>query len=91
MRLIANVVLRHPVTGDPTVLTEGSDLPDWAVGLIGDHVLEGVPEPVEEPATDPDDPESSEPEAEAEVQDPEEPEAEAEAAPSKTTRRSKSN
>lgn len=38
-KLTANVVLAHPETGEPTVLPAGSDLPDWAGGMVGEHVL----------------------------------------------------
>lgn len=40
VRLTANVILAHPETGVPEILVMGSDLPDWAVGLVGEHVLE---------------------------------------------------
>lgn len=50
-KLTANVVLAHPDTNEPVVLVEGSDLPEWAVGLVGDHVLtEAAPEPEKTPA-----------------------------------------
>lgn len=44
MRLTATTVVAHPETNEPTVLLEGSDLPAWAKGLVGDHLLE-APEP----------------------------------------------
>lgn len=40
-QLTANVVVRHPESGVPRLLSSGSDLPDWADGLVGDHVLSG--------------------------------------------------
>lgn len=40
-KLTANVVVRHPESGSPAFLPEGSDLPDWAADLVGDHVLAG--------------------------------------------------
>lgn len=41
-KLTGGVVVRHPVSHDPVFLPEGTDLPDWADGLVGDHVLSGV-------------------------------------------------
>lgn len=38
-KLTAGVIVVHPETGAPTFLAEGVDLPDWADGLIKDHVL----------------------------------------------------
>lgn len=38
-RLTRNVALRRG--GNPVVLTAGSEVPDWAVGLLDDNVLEG--------------------------------------------------
>ena len=40
-KLTANVAVRHPDTGAVEVLLEGSDLPSWAAGLVGDHALDG--------------------------------------------------
>lgn len=37
--LTANVVLTNPETGLSAFLAEGADLPEWAVGVVGDHVL----------------------------------------------------
>lgn len=39
-RLAVNVVLAHPNGGEPAVLLAGSDVPEWAEGLVGDHALE---------------------------------------------------
>lgn len=44
-KLTANVVVAHPDTNEPVVLVEGSDLPDWAVELVGDHALDTPSEP----------------------------------------------
>lgn len=40
-RLSVTVIVRHPSTGQIEVLSEGSDLPEWADGLVGDHALDG--------------------------------------------------
>ena len=45
-KLTGNTVVSHPETYQPVVLLTGSDLPVWAVGLVGDHLLD-------EPAGDP--------------------------------------
>ena len=47
-KLTANVLLSHPDSGRVEFLAEGSTLPEWAVGLVGDHVLD---EPAESPAS----------------------------------------
>lgn len=39
-KLTANTVIPHPQTGEPVLLAESGDLPDWAVGLVGDHLLD---------------------------------------------------
>ena len=39
-RLTENVILRNPDRGDPVFLPAGSEVPDWAEGQVGDHVLE---------------------------------------------------
>lgn len=39
MQLTANVLLRDPHTGTMTCLLAGSELPDWAEGQVGSHVL----------------------------------------------------
>lgn len=41
-RLTAGVVLRRPDTGERVFLPTGSDLPEWASGLVGPHVLDGA-------------------------------------------------
>lgn len=40
--LSGNTIVTHPETGAPTVLLEGEEIPDWADGLIGDHLIEGA-------------------------------------------------
>lgn len=40
-QLTANVLVLHPDTDEPEVLLEGSEVPDWAVDQVGDHVLDG--------------------------------------------------
>lgn len=40
-RLIASVLLRDESTGQVVLLAEGDDLPEWAVGQVGDHALAG--------------------------------------------------
>ena len=39
-KLTENVILRHPDRGDPVFLPAGSEVPEWATDLVGDHVLE---------------------------------------------------
>lgn len=39
-KLTAGVVVRHPGSGDVVFLPSGSDLPGWADGLLGGHVLD---------------------------------------------------
>lgn len=46
-KLTGGVVLAHPETGVPTFLAEGAELPGWAEGLVGEHLLS-------EPQGDPD-------------------------------------
>lgn len=38
-KLTAGVMLNHPGTGARVFLPTGSDLPTWATGLVGGHVL----------------------------------------------------
>lgn len=52
-RLTAGVVLRNPETGQPEFLAEGSDLPRWAAGLVGDHALEQPKAPAKKAAAKP--------------------------------------
>jgi hypothetical protein len=44
-KLTGNVVLRNPETAALEVLQAGQDVPSWASGLIGDHLLEDKPAP----------------------------------------------
>jgi len=37
--LTDNVVVSHPDTNEPTSIPAGSNLPEWAEGLVGAHVL----------------------------------------------------
>lgn len=37
--LIATTVGRHPDSGQPVALRSGDAVPDWAEGMIGDHLL----------------------------------------------------
>lgn len=38
-KLTANVMVRNPKTGDPTLLMAGSEVPEWASDQVGNHVL----------------------------------------------------
>lgn len=50
-QLTAAVLVRNPETNKAEVLAEGSELPDWADGLVGDHALSGDGESVVAPDT----------------------------------------
>jgi hypothetical protein len=63
MATFAAHVVVHGDAG-PVQFAPGDDLPDWAVGLVGDHVL--IIEP-EDPAEDALDGAADNPEAEADV------------------------
>ena len=39
-KLKENTLLTRPGTLDLVSLSAGDDVPDWAVGLIGDHLVE---------------------------------------------------
>ena len=39
-KLKENTLLTKPGTVDLVSLSAGEDVPDWAVGLIGDHLVE---------------------------------------------------
>jgi hypothetical protein len=41
-KLTDNTVVAHPDTGAPTVLLKGDDVPDWAKGLVGNHLVDVV-------------------------------------------------
>lgn len=38
-RLAESTVVRHPDTHEPTFLEVGSEVPEWASDLIGDHLV----------------------------------------------------
>ena len=42
-KLKENTLLTKPGTLDLVSLSAGEDVPDWAVGLIGDHLVEDEP------------------------------------------------
>lgn len=42
-KLIGTTVVAHPETGEPAVLLEGIDLPEWANDLVGEHLLDEKP------------------------------------------------
>lgn len=51
--LIENTVVVHPQTGQPVLLAATGELPRWAEGLVGDHLLDHngkKPEPDDENA-----------------------------------------
>lgn len=48
--LTGNAVIRDPATGSPAVLLAGEEIPDWATGLVGDHLIEGSAEAESEDA-----------------------------------------
>lgn len=39
-RLIANTLVRMPDTGEIVVLNAGEDVPEWALSLVGDHIVD---------------------------------------------------
>ena len=39
-KLNANTTVMRPDTLEVVALAEGDEVPDWAVGLIGDHLVE---------------------------------------------------
>ena len=43
-RLLGNTVLRDPSTGDLVSVAAGEDVPQWAEGLVGAHLLDTPPE-----------------------------------------------
>lgn len=49
-QLNSNTVVTHPETGSPVVLLSGEHVPDWAEGLIGDHLIDSADEELEKPA-----------------------------------------
>ena len=38
--LTGTTVVRHPDTHAPVVLAPGAELPEWAAGLVGDHLID---------------------------------------------------
>lgn len=42
MKLAATTLVMHPVTQTPTPLLAGSEVPEWAEGMVGDHLLDHV-------------------------------------------------
>ena len=38
--LTGTTVVRHPDTLAPVVLAAGAELPEWAAGLVGDHLID---------------------------------------------------
>ena len=49
-RLILTIVVRHPETDAPVALIEGTELPEWAEGLVHPDNLVEVPVEPETPA-----------------------------------------
>ena len=45
MKVTANTLLRDPSTGDLVPVAAGEDLPQWADGLVGAHLLDAPVEP----------------------------------------------
>lgn len=39
-KLTGGTVVQNPQTLEPVFLAAGSDLPEWAEGLVGDHLLD---------------------------------------------------
>jgi len=39
-KLNANTTLVHPSTLEATAIAAGDEVPDWADGLVGDHLIE---------------------------------------------------
>lgn len=42
-KLTDNVALRNPETGEVVTLSPGTELPKWADGLVGGHLLDDAP------------------------------------------------
>jgi len=38
--LTGTTAVTHPESGAPVVLHEGTELPDWAEGMVGEHLLD---------------------------------------------------
>jgi hypothetical protein len=43
----AHVVLREPTTLEVVAFAPGDEVPDWAIGQVGEHVSQGVTRPVQ--------------------------------------------
>lgn len=56
-KLTGTTVVVNPTTHTPEVLLAGTDLPDWADGLVGSHLLDPESEPEPDPAADQTEPE----------------------------------
>jgi len=48
-KLTGTTIVVNPATFQPEVLLVGSDLPEWAAGMVGDHLLD-EPAPAPAPA-----------------------------------------
>ena len=46
-KLILTIVVRHPDTDAPVALIEGTELPEWAEGLVHPDNIVEVPTPVD--------------------------------------------
>lgn len=44
-KLIENTIVVHPKTSEPVLLAATGELPGWAVGLVGEHLLDGAGPP----------------------------------------------
>jgi hypothetical protein len=53
-KLSGNTIVAHPETAVPTVLLAGEQVPEWAEGLIGDHLIANATDEEDEQAPDPD-------------------------------------
>ena len=62
-KLTANTLVMHD--GEHVLLVEGGELPDWAVGLVGDHLLDTPAKAPAEPEQDKDGESAKDPEREA--------------------------
>lgn len=45
MRVTVNVLLRNPQTGEVTFIEAGSDAPEWAADMLGEHAVDDKAEP----------------------------------------------
>lgn len=58
-KLTDNTVVVNPQTGEPALLAAGGDVPDWAVDLVGDHLLDGPVQRSTKTQTSSEDPEKA--------------------------------